>query len=82
MFNKIFVFNGSCRLAHTTAALRLVITQGLSLGIATVGDGYHSIFFGDQIFYSEVVHGFNNFSATLIAKLFNNRFQLFADNRH
>ena len=82
MFNKIFVFNRCCRLAHTAAALSLIIAQRLSFGIAAVGDGDNTIFFGNQVFDGQVVERFNNFRATLITKLFDNCFEFFTNNCH
>ena len=82
MLNKIFVFHRGGRLTHAAATLSLIITQRLSLGIAAVGDGDNTIFFSNQIFYGEVVQGFNNFTATLVTKLFNNGFELFTNHIH
>ena len=82
VFNKVFIFNCRCRLAHTTATLSLIIAQRLGLGIAAIGNGDNTVFFGNQVFNSEVVERFNDLSATLIAKLFNHCFELFTNNRH
>ena len=82
VLNKVFIFNCSCRLAHTAATLSLIIAQGLGLGIAAIGDGNNTVFFSNQVFNSEVMQRFNNLCATLITKLFNHCFELFTNNRH
>ena len=82
VFNKIFIFNRCCRLAHTAATLRLIIAQWLSFGIAAVRNGNNTVFFGNQVFNSKVMQRFNDLCATLITKLFDHGFEFFTNNGH
>ena len=47
-----------------------------------MGDSHHAVFFGNQVFNGQVVLGFNDLTATLVAELFNHSFQLFANHSH
>ena len=80
--DEIFVFHGRSGLATTTTALGLIVFDGLSLGITTVGDGDHQIFLVDQIGDGQVTLGAGDFGQTGIAKLGHHRFQFFTDNLH
>ena len=69
MLDKVLVLHRCGRLTRAAAALRLIVGQGLGLGIAAVGNGHHAIFLGNQVFHRQVVLGRGNFSTALIAIL-------------
>ena len=79
VLDEILVFHRGGGLAHAATAQRLVIGQGLGLGVAAVGDRHHAVFFRDQVLYRQVVLGSGDLSDALVAVLGNDLFQFLAD---
>ena len=82
VLNVVFIFHTGRRLTATTTALSLVIGQRLALGIATVGNGHHALFFGNQISDGQIHARRNDLGTTLVAEGFLDLLQLFNDDFH
>src|SRR3989344_4505136 len=82
VLDVVLILHAGGRLALTTATLRLVGMQRLALGITTVGNGDHTLFFGDQVSQAQIQTVVENLGTARIAELGFDRFQFFADHFH
>ena len=81
VLDEVLVLHRGRGTAGAAPALGLVVGQGLGLGIATVGNGHHPVFLGDQVFHGKVVLGGADDGQAVIAKFGDDRFQLLADHQ-
>ena len=80
VLDKILVFDAQRRLAHTAAALHLILGQRLGFRVAAVGERDHAVLGGDQVLGGEVFLGVANFRSARVAELLGDLLQFLADN--
>ena len=79
MLDEILVLHRGGSLAHAATTLCRIVCQRLGFCIAALGDGDHTIFFGNQVFRGEILLRTHNLGASLVAVFVQQRFHLFPD---
>ena len=80
VLDEIFVFDRCRAPSGSAAALRLIISERLCFSVAAVGNGYHTIFFRNQVFNGQIMCRIGNLRSALVAELFDQLFQFFTNN--
>ena len=79
VLHEVLLAHAGRRPAAPAAPLRLVGVQGLSLGVALVGDGHHQVLHIDEVLYGQVLLAGENLGAPLVAVGVRQGLKLLAD---